>query len=215
MSLFPANDFGALFRLLDDYDVHRDGRGGGGGSSHRAVRSFQPKFDVQETKDGYELHGELPGIDQNNITIEFSDPHTLVVKGRIEREYHSGTPQGRITGDVTVHEHGQQQQHGSHHATVEDEPEDGKAAGKADGKADGKKAAEQQQVSKKEKDGQQVQPHHGKLWVSERSIGEFYRSFSFPTRVDQDAVKAKLNNGILTIAVPKAAPPQARRINIE
>ncbi|EEP80614.1 30 kDa heat shock protein [Uncinocarpus reesii 1704] len=90
MALFPRSgphsEFGTLFRLLDDYDAHRSDRSGGG------ALSFAPKFDVRETKEAYMLDGDLPGIDQKDINIEFSDPHTLVVHGRTERSYSSGPP---------------------------------------------------------------------------------------------------------------------------
>ncbi len=135
------------------------------------------------------------------MEIEFSDPHTLVVKGRVERTYESGTPsQGRITGEVSG-------DHKSHKATVEDDKEqEGKAAGGNDNK----------QVEKHQGEGQgEKEGEEATYWVSERSVGEFHRSFSFPSRVDQDNVKAKLNNGVLTITVPKAAEPKARKINIE
>ena len=42
-------------------------------------------------------------------------------------------------------------------------------------------------------------------WMSERSVGEFARSFSFPNRVDQGNVKASLRNGVLGVVVPKLA----------
>lgn len=206
MSLFPihaASDFGPLFRLLDDYDSHRSGRG-----TQAAIRAFQPKFDVRETKDAYELHGELPGIDQKDVSIEFSDPTTLVIKGRVEREYSTGggPEQGRITGDVSDQNQNQGQgQSQSHKATVEDEGQEGQSQ---ENKQVQQQQQGEQQVSKK---GHQ----HHKYWVTERSVGEFYRSFSFPTRVDQDNVKASLKNGILTIHVPKAAAHQAKKISIE
>ena len=132
------------------------------------------------------------------MDIEFSDPHTLVVKGRIERSYEEGKKpeQGRITGEVS----GENKKEG-HKATVEDDKEGAVASTAGAGNG-------------------QVEKHHGEkeeatYWVSERSVGEFHRSFSFPSRVDQDNVKAKLNNGVLTITVPKAAAPKARKISIE
>lgn len=197
---FPANDFGPLFRLLEDYDTHRaSGRHGHG----QAIRAFQPKFDVRETNDAYELHGELPGIDQKNVSIEFADPHTLVIKGRVEREYSTGGPeQGRITGDVSDEK--------SHKATVEDESQENQASGQ--GQEAQQQQSDQQQVSKQD---QQGSGGRVKYWVTERSVGEFHRSFSFPTRVDQDNVKASLKNGILVITVPKAPAHQSKRITIE
>jgi HSP20 family protein len=191
MSLFPrfaAGEFAPLFRLLDDYDVHRGSPDGGFSS----IRSFAPKFDVRELKGAYQLDGELPGIEQKDISIEFTDPHTLVIKGRTEREYSSDSPrtQGRIE---EAPEDGK-----SRKATVEDEATTTETAVE---KSSAGAPAEAQPQSK--------------YWVSERSIGEFHRTFSFPSRVDRDAVKASLKNGILSIVVPKAAAPQSKRILIE
>lgn len=53
-----------------------------------------------------------------------------------------------------------------------------------------------------------------RYWVSERSVGEFQRSFSFPGAVDIDAVKASLEHGILKIVVPKKEVVKGRRIEI-
>ncbi|KAL1849781.1 heat shock protein [Paecilomyces lecythidis] len=172
---FPAGDFAPLFRLLDDYDVHRASRG------NSQLRSFAPKFDVRETNDAYHLDGELPGINQKDIDIEFSDPQTLVIKGRTEREYHS--PEAGEEGQAE----GQQQQQ--------------------EGQSQEVTKTGDKQVSKSN------QPK-AKYWVSERSIGEFHRSFAFPTRVDQDNVKASLKNGILSVVIPKASAPSAKKITI-
>ena len=54
-----------------------------------------------------------------------------------------------------------------------------------------------------------------KYWVSERSVGEFHRAFSFSSRVDQDSVTASLKNGVLSVVVPNAASYQAKRINVD
>jgi len=60
------------------------------------------------------------------------------------------------------------------------------------------------------------QEEEGKLWVSERSVGEFSRSFSFPERVDQDAVKASFKNGVLSIVVPKVQKKEGtKKIQIQ
>ena len=157
---FPgSSDFASLFRLLDDYDVHRSGR------SQLAAGSFSPRFDIRESDDSYHLDGELPGLTQKDIDIEFSDPQTLNVKGRSERAYTSG-PEAEAQGD------------------------------------------EVQQIDKKS------EPIH-RFWASERSVGEFQRTFSFPVSVDQNNVKASLNNGILSIVVPKATTSATKKIAIE
>merc|ERR1712029_19797 len=75
MSLFPrfTQEFAPIFRLFDEYDrqAYRDVD-----RQFQSVRSFTPKFDVKETKNAYELHGELPGIEQKNINIEWTDNNT-------------------------------------------------------------------------------------------------------------------------------------------
>ncbi|KAL8726658.1 MAG: hypothetical protein Q9166_006580 [cf. Caloplaca sp. 2 TL-2023] len=203
MSLFPRlpnNDFSTLFRLLDDYNNTQ-----GSGGLPSAVRAFTPKFDVREHKESYELQGELPGLEQKDVHIEFADPHTLVIKGHVEREYSSEgahSARGRITGDVT-------DAPASHKATVEDDDED-EAKKNHDTTEDGKT----QQISKQS--GQAPQGvSRPKYWMAERSVGEFHRAFTFPSRVDQDNVKARLNNGILNVTVPKAAEHKAKRIQVE
>lgn len=58
-------------------------------------------------------------------------------------------------------------------------------------------------------------PEHT-YWVSERSVGEFSRTFSFPHRVDQDGATASLKSGILSVVVPKLPKQGAtRRITVE
>lgn len=185
MSLFRTipspGDFSPLFRLLDDYDLHRSSRGG----QTSSIRAFAPRFDVRETNDAYHLDGEIPGVSQKDIDIEFSDPQTLVVKGRIEREYHSPDDSGAGTS-----------------AQAEGKKPEGE-------KKESKEVAKsgEKQVSKSD-----TTPRY---WISERSVGEFQRTFTFPTRVDQDNVKANLKNGVLSITIPKAAAPTAKKITVE
>ncbi|EXJ82078.1 hypothetical protein A1O1_08147 [Capronia coronata CBS 617.96] len=58
--------------------------------SESASRTFAPKFDVKEAQDKYILEGELPGIDQKNVTIQFEDDQTLTIKGRTEHQREEG-----------------------------------------------------------------------------------------------------------------------------
>jgi HSP20 family molecular chaperone IbpA len=172
----PAGEFSSLFRLLDEYTDHLTRRIGpdGGIVSGARSRAFAPRFDVRETEDAYVLDGELPGIDQKDINIEFTDPHTLVISGRTERSFEKGTPP----------------------------EESGSEAGAQAGGETETKAVEK------------VSDDH-RYWVSERSIGEFSRTFTFPAPVDQENVKASLKNGVLSITVPKTAAPTGKRITIE
>lgn len=202
MSLFPRSvhadqGFAPLFRLLEDFDTYQTGQGRG---SRCKLPSFQPKFDVRETEDAYELHGELPGMNKNDVQIEFSDPQTMLIRGRIERSYTSGTPQtleANKTGDANTES---AETSKFHQATVEDE----------DSGTNGITTPTNGEVTKKEA----TPKDKAKYWLSERSIGEFARSFNFPTHVQQDSVSASLKDGVLSVTVPKHKRTEGRRITV-
>src|SRR5688572_5351243 len=46
----------------------------------------------------------------------------------------------------------------------------------------------------------------------ERGHGAFARSFDFAERIDAERVTADLTDGVLTVSLPKVAPPPARKI---
>ncbi|KAG6108406.1 hypothetical protein E4U14_003684 [Claviceps sp. LM454 group G7] len=227
MAFFPraffnddSTSFTPLFRLLDDFDTYSRQSGNSQhqhqhGSKRASAGFWQPKFDVRETSDNYELHGELPGISKDNVHIEFTDPQSLIVRGRAERSYTSGTPPAGLIGQPgnkgAITEGGEVGT--SHKATVEDEKDESSGAAASSG---GNKQEKQQQVEKTDKKQQQQQhSEHGvKYWLSERSVGEFSRSFNFPSPVDQDAVSASFNDGVLNIVVPKSKKQGARRVAI-
>ena len=48
----------------------------------------------------------------------------------------------------------------------------------------------------------------------ERSYGSFLRTFSLPSRVNSEDVKASFQDGVLVIEVPKAAEARPRKIDI-
>jgi len=208
----PArNELAPLFSLFDD-TINEVARA----SRQQSRRSFAPRFDVKEAKESYSLEGELPGIDQKDIQIEFTDEHTLTIKGRSERHTESGTPPsapGETTEKHAIQEGtatpaSEDGSVKSHQPTVEDEDAPANSS---------TTASESSQVATPApaKEPVKFEAPNSQYWVSERHVGSFERSFSFPSRVDQEAVKASLKNGILSIVVPKAKLPESRRINIE
>jgi HSP20 family protein len=48
----------------------------------------------------------------------------------------------------------------------------------------------------------------------ERGHGAFARTFEFASKIVTEAVLADLTNGVLTITLPKAAPPPPRKIEV-
>ncbi|KAI1866538.1 hypothetical protein JX265_007839 [Neoarthrinium moseri] len=228
----PQPNFQGLFRLIDDFDKYSSE-----GPSHSrqgrssCVSSFTPKFDMRESETAYELYGELPGIAKEDIHIEFTEPQTLQVRGRIERTHTAGTPpaglvdgkademSGAITDsgeDAVLVDHAETASVKSHQATVEDDPEETSAAGSTASTPQDTPATTVAETVKADEPKQQRRSEalKHKYYLVERNIGQFSRSFAFPSRVDNDSVQASLDNGILTIVVQKAKKHQSRRIAI-
>ncbi|KAF4581242.1 putative heat shock protein 30 [Ophiocordyceps camponoti-floridani] len=213
MAFFPPQfynsetSFTPLFRLLDDFDHHYRGSPQQHGRRSAGLPSWQPKFDIRETAENYELHGELPGIRKDQVNIEFTDPQTMLIRGRVERSYSAGTPPAGAIEEageraaITEDGEASSSRNSLHQATVEDETDNNKTG--VDEVAKTESAVEKKKPQDK-----------AKYWLTERSIGEFSRSFNFPSRVDQDGVSAQFKDGILEIVVPKAKKHESRRIAI-
>ena len=214
---FPFAEVDSLFSLLDSATQP---------SSHRQ-RTFQPRFDVRETETSYQLQGELPGLRQQDVQVEWADGNTLTLHGKVVRESQRGDPslaegptaQGALaeqnaaepaTKD-TASETTTATKDTAHQPTVEDEGDEAAtstaAATPATTAADEKAEAPKPEQQPKEK--------RARYWVSERSTGEFHRAFTFSGHVDHGAVKASLKDGLLSIEVPKVQPKEPRRIQIE
>jgi len=50
---------------------------------------------------------------------------------------------------------------------------------------------------------------------SERSYGTFQRTFTLPSNVDTEQVKAKFKNGVLSLSLPKLEEAKGKKIEIE
>ncbi len=55
----------------------------------------------------------------------------------------------------------------------------------------------------------------GKYHYTERRYGSFQRSFTLPKSIDSKKIRARHENGVLTITVPKAEEAREREIEIE
>ncbi|EPQ63849.1 heat shock protein 30 family protein B homeolog b [Epichloe bromicola] len=156
----------------------------------RHINSFTPKFDLKEVSDAFELYGELPGVDQKDVDIEFTDASTLTIKGRVERKFsESSRENAQISKENTSK--------APRKATVEDE------------------VTNQENPVSITKSKTTTNNTTEKFWVMERSIGDFSRSFVFPVRIEQDTVRASMKNGILSVFVPKATKQEGRKIMIQ
>lgn len=212
-----GSDFAPLFRLLDSAtaDLVPSAR-------QQSRRTFTPRFDVREVGAAYELQGELPGLEQKDLDIEFLDERTLVIRGRTATEASrtneaaeaaEAAEPAKAVADEAANDNVSEKSANFQKASVEDEYVDAGAESEA---ADGAKtpASTTADVAPTADAKKAAEPSF-KYWVSERSVGDFERRFSFPGRVDLEAVKASLKNGILSVVVPKVVAQESRRINIE
>ena len=187
-------------------------------SARQARNTFTPRFDVREAGGIYELQGELPGFDQKDISLEVLDERTLVIRGHTSTESTTTNEAAEAAEPVKAVENDDAKDNVSEKSanyrrpSAEDEYVDAGAESEA---AEGAKtpasttAADAPVAETKKAD----EPSF-KYWVSERSVGEFERRFSFPGRIELENVKASLRNGILSVAIPKAVK-ESRRIKIE
>ncbi|KAI7905349.1 HSP20-like chaperone [Cokeromyces recurvatus] len=144
-----------------------------------------PATDMVETSDTYELHAEVPGYDKKDIKIEMPNDHTLILSGSTEKETTTGSDKE-------------------------------KAADKKEDKNKEKATENEQALQKKDDQSQQVTQYSApEWWVNERVSGSFSRSFTFPTPIDQDKIKACYENGILKVIIPKNSKGQSRFITID
>jgi HSP20 family molecular chaperone IbpA len=203
---------------------------------HRSPRPrvFNPRFDIRETETAYELHGELPGITKDNVHIEFTEPQTMSIRGRVERTFSSGTPAAETaaapekaavadTNDdaASVISNGSHTPAGSvsgRQASVSDEEtEAARERGEEDFTIITDGSEEKQAPAEPKKDtvapaAPTTKPAE-RFWRQERTVGEFHRQFVFNDRIDESAVTASLDNGILQVSVPKVKR-ETRRIAI-
>lgn len=191
--------FTPLFRLLDDFEKYSHHLGGGNERHHHRSRlpPFCPKFDLRELTDAFELDGELAGVQRKDMTIEFTDAQTMVIRGSVERSCTSGTLSAALEGNTLMT------------PAIAAAPVDKGARSPARSENETASTNGATALAPPATDADGI-----KYMLSERSIGEFLRSFTFPEDVHQDGVIAKLEDGILCIRVPKAKKQERRRVAI-
>jgi len=226
MSFFPVafQELSPLFRIIDEASrpSQRQCAPCAPRAAFRPQRSFQPKFNVKELKNSYELQGELPGVDQKDINIEWTDGNTLTISGRSESRVERSEPAQAPTATEPVSEEKQEVENAAYHAPSVEEEDDGELVSKptdseteSETVASSSEKAAETNTNVPDPETSAPTEEQARYWISERSSGSFTRGFKFPVRIEQEGVKATLKNGILTITVPKAKIPEPRTIRIE
>jgi len=143
--------------------------------SHKRVG--RPAFNVTETETAFLLDGEIPGVfSKKQITVEWLQNQVLIIRGAFppsDTETMKDPFKEGLHNDLAA-----PKQHEETPLPPHETAELQAILGKPEVKLP-------------------------RRLLSERQIGEFMRSFTFPTEVDSDGMEANLSNGLLRIVVPK------------
>lgn len=140
--------------------------------------SFSPRVKLSEEQNNYKIEAEVAGFPKDALSLEFPDPQVLRISGKFEQE--------------TKHEPDT-----THEAT-----QNGK-----DSKKDNKDPGTAVVTARSENDKQLSHSKGARVWHNERISKSFTRNIGLPSPVDTENVKASLENGILSIVVPKLNKP--------
>ncbi|MCJ1314062.1 hypothetical protein MMC25_007742 [Agyrium rufum] len=144
-----------------------------------------PGSEIFETDSAYYIDIEVPGVtDKGRIHIFWTSPTTLDVEGSTERPARWG--HGGSDDDAS---------------TASARAEKPNLNGKSSKNEDGGELHKVPKVS----DSEDTEAHT-KVWFSSRKLGDWVQSFTLPNNVDMDALRAKLDTGLLRIYIPKRSP---------
>lgn len=166
-------------------------------SAFPSMGGARPALDVDETEKDFRVEAEVPGVEKSDLTLSFSDDgQTLTLRGKIERS--SSSPSAPVVdpADSSLH--------ATSSASAYPASSDSKATAVEATDATSPRNLVQSTRASSEPS----------LW-SERFTGSFSRSVRFPAPVEGDQAKASLQNGILSIVVPKRTGSESKQINIE
>jgi len=167
------HDFSPVLHYIHDLDRYFS-------HDHRLTSSFVPRFDLEEDEMFYYLIGDIPGGRAEDITIEPNDDHTLIIHG--------------VTGCFGFSLEpliGRKSQHNSNElppAPIPLPPQGHIRRGTTSYIGDTDRPKER---SKK------------KVLLSERLVGDFRRTFTFPAPIVEEKVQATIKNGVLRLKIPK------------
>jgi len=198
-------NFSSILNYLDEIDRHFS-------HHHRFLNCFIPRFDLEEDAHSYFLYGDIPGARVEDINIEAHDNHTLAIEGHT---HHVSSPLPQSSEA--------KQYPPEHPEHTPGEGEDPFVKVNVDNKERG---------DAQPKDNNAVipthpyharstsfipPPHHPppseqrRHLLSERLVGDFHRTFAFPSPVQEEGVQASMENGVLFVVVPKRESTEIKK----
>lgn len=209
LSLF--NDtFNQLDRLSSDLDSQlQQSFGSSNPTSWQNLLTSTPKFDVKETETNYVLEGELPGVAKGDISLNWADDNTLVLKTQTST-FKETRPNTASTSDEPSAQIAQTTESSADKSPTEmsgANPDVAKSNTNGDSSTENDTALTKTNQST---DVAKPAPASPTYHLTERTHSTFQRVFSFAGKVKHDDVKASLKNGVLTVTVPKLDPEPAK-----
>jgi HSP20 family protein len=163
---------------------------------HHFMNCFIPRFDLTEDDRFYYLCGEVPGAKADEITIEPSNDHTLHIYGTTCRS----------NGVLIASQDTPEQESNAQDVERDDAISSASADKGAEFQSRQVRLPFQHHTAggsgRGNNSNASLQPHQGFI-LSERLVGNFRRKFDFPMPIEEEAVKANLENGLLSLLIPK------------
>ena len=158
--------------------------------------ALRPAVDVSEQGNNYVVEAELPGVKKENVQVRIGDGgRSVTIEGKVVRgEGQAPAPAAAAEGEAPAA--AAEGAEGTQHAAAEvvNVAEDASANAVAES------SANQQQLS------------------SERTFvgtSTFTRTVWLPRQADAAGVTAKLNDGVLTVTIPKVADPGSVEVTVQ
>lgn len=200
-------DFSRILNYVDELDRHFARR-------HHLINCFIPRFDLEEDSQLYYLYGEIPGSRVDDITIEPRDKNILVIYGTTRRnEVELGSQNKNndilMRSPTQVASTGNNQEVELEPSALLDKPS--RVPPHSHHHTPGGTTSYIEATSPSKANHRPTR----KILLNERLVGDFHRTFALPTPIVEESIRATLEDGVLTVLIPKInGIERAKRIPI-
>ena len=154
--------------------------------------ALRPAVDVSEQGNNYVVEAELPGVKKENVQVRIGDGgRSVTIEGKVVR----GEEQAPAAA-----------------------PAEGEAPAAPAQGAEGTQRVAEVVNAAEDAAGTAVAESSANQLSSERTFigtSQFTRTVWLPRQVDPTGVTAKLNDGVLTVTIPKAADPGSVEVTVQ
>lgn len=184
-----------------------------------------PAVNIIETEDAYKVEVAAPGLTKDDFEIKLDEDNQLVISMQKKEERTIGQPQGQqsLQGSKSGQEAGQRQmseqsQSQSQGQGQSQHSEQGSGnmenEGMSGSSQSGQSSSMQSGQSGSQSQGQQMKKsdkaENGRYLRREFSYTQFQQRMILPDNVDKEDIQAKVENGVLTITIPKRQEQQEK-----